>query len=53
VKCDKTTKAPRKHAGPFKLLQVDEEHGFKIARCKECGDTVYLKKAKQKKPKRS
>jgi hypothetical protein len=52
MKCDKTSEDPKRHTGPFKLLQVDEEHGFKIVRCKECGDTVYIKKAKEKKPKR-
>jgi hypothetical protein len=50
VKCDKTTKSPEHHTGPFKLLQVDEEHGFKITRCKDCGDTVYINKTEQKKP---
>jgi hypothetical protein len=51
MKCEKSD--PKKHTGPFKLLRVDEESGFTVARCEGCGNTVYryAKKPRQEKKK--
>jgi hypothetical protein len=39
MKCDQSD--AKKHTGPFKLLRVDEESGFTVARCEGCGNAFY------------
>jgi hypothetical protein len=55
MKCDKQSCDPKQHTGPFKLLQVDEETGFRAARCEGCGNAVYryVKKPKEEKTKKT
>jgi hypothetical protein len=43
MNCDKGEVDPRKHAGPFKVLQEQEKGGARIgsAHCEACGNVVF------------